>query len=125
MKKGISLSGGYDDTGTYTVTIKKRRGKLTLDEIEDAIRDAGIDYYGYYALLLNLNEGALEGPCYWYGDPPGDSVVLYRIEDGENCPVCQKVTPLLTYCPHCGEKLNVTALDIPSEGKENDYAQLT
>ena len=118
MKRGISLTGGYDDTGIYTVTIEKKRGKLTLDEIEDAIRDAGADYFSHYALLLNLNEGAMEGPGYWFEEAQGDRALLYRIEDGEKCPVCQKVTPLLTYCPYCGEKLSATALDVPTKEKE-------
>ena len=125
MKKGLSVTSDYDDAGFYAVTVEKKRGKLTLDDIVDAIRSSGSDLFGLYALVLNLNEWALEGPGNLFDEPPGDSQVLYRIDDGETCPVCHKMTPVLTYCPHCGEKLSVTALDMPAKEQEDNHAQLT
>lgn len=33
---------------------------------------------------------------------PGDAVVLYQLEEGEPCPVCNASLPPFQYCPTCG-----------------------
>ena len=33
---------------------------------------------------------------------PGDAVVLYELEEGEPCPVCNASLPPFQYCPTCG-----------------------
>lgn len=33
---------------------------------------------------------------------PGDAVVLYELEEGASCPVCNASLPLFQYCPTCG-----------------------
>lgn len=104
MKKGITIIGGYDHHDRSIVIITKRRGKLTLDEIEDALRyGAGNQYCGHYAILLNCSAATLGGSGYFDEDmPKGDEVSLYPLDEGETCPVCDSLTPPYNYCPVCG-----------------------
>lgn len=101
MKRGIRLE--YDSENGRLFVIKAK-GKLTLDEITDAILDARD--YGHYVIILNCNDTVRE--CAGWDDdyePKGDSCALYPIDEYEKCPVCDQVTPLLEYCPECGHKL--------------------
>ena len=45
MKRGIEVYTDYDEKGRLTHYVKKRKGKLTLDEIRDALREYEEDYY--------------------------------------------------------------------------------
>ena len=38
-KKGIETEPGYDKAGRWCITIRKKRGRLTLDEIRQAARE--------------------------------------------------------------------------------------
>lgn len=103
MKQGITIVGGYDRHDLNILTIKKRRGKLTLAEIEDALRySEGSLYCGHYVIFLNCSEATIGGDGYFDDEPQGDAVDLYPIEEGEFCPVCGKLTPPFNYCPTCG-----------------------
>lgn len=101
MKRGIRLE--YDsDRGCVYVT--KKKGKLTLDDITEAIMDA--QDYGHFAIILNCSMAAADGVGFWDEDEPeGDVCTLYPIDEYEKCPVCDQVTPLLEYCPECGARL--------------------
>lgn len=110
MKKGIKVefvSGDYvrptldsplvKMADTYVV--RKSKGKLTLDEIEDAMREV---LPGAYAIVLRCDEG--NGYDFSGEKPKGDVVELCSLEDGDVCPVCAQLLPP-QYCPECGADL--------------------
>lgn len=104
MKRGIEMSWVYDYKDRLALQIEKKRGKLTLDEIEDLLRyEDSQKWCGHYAILLNCSEATVDGGgLYLEEGQKGDVVALYKIEDGETCPVCGKYTPPFEYCPNCG-----------------------
>lgn len=83
-KKGIEVSAGWDKTGRWCLTIRKSRGRLTLDEVRQAARDHEWDYY---FLLIDAFHDEFDEQ---FGDspPPGDCAILYRTdlfyEEGEH-----------------------------------------
>lgn len=144
MKRGTEMTWICDDRGRPALQITKKRGKLTLDEIEDLLRyESGQRYCGYYAIILNCSEATVDGGgLYLEGEQKGDSIDLYQIEDGNTCPVCGKYTPPFEYCPSCGTAwkdmdLNVETLisamradaehaiksENPSQAQDNTLAQ--
>lgn len=75
MKRGIEVRSDYDRSGRWCLIIKKKKGKLSLDEIKECAREYEIDYY---LLVLDCfhDEEDIQ-----YGEPPkGDMVVLYRTD---------------------------------------------
>ena len=77
MKKGIEIWSDYDKAGFWTLHIKKQRGKLTLDEIEEACKEYGEDFY-----LLVIKAIDTENEQYYaVDDLDGDFVTLYRADD--------------------------------------------
>lgn len=110
MKKGTSAEWGYDLHDRMVLRITKRRGKLTLDEIEDILRyDRDPNHRelnGHYAIILNCSEETCGGNgLFEFGasDPPGDCVDLYPVNSMDDCPVCGSMLPPFEYCPNCGE----------------------
>lgn len=105
MKRGITIERSYDRHNVPCVIIRKKRGKLTLNEIEEILRyEDRQQWNGHYAILLNCSESTLEGNgCLELMDEPaGDEVYLYDFADVENCPVCAAALPPVEYCPTCG-----------------------
>lgn len=73
MKKCIEVWPDYDISGRWVLNIRKKRGKLTLDEILEAAMEYEQDLY-----LLPLNcmpDTWFDG---WDGGGDGDMVQLYR-----------------------------------------------
>lgn len=107
MKRGTTIQSSYDRYDRPCVRIGKKRGKLTLDEIEEILRYEDCQRWnGHYAILLNCSESTIGGNC-WPGMPEddrGDAVDLYEIADAGECPVCSAVFPPFEYCPSCGTK---------------------
>lgn len=105
MAKGVTVKWDYDIRGRMVLAVHKNRGKLTLSEIEEALRyENRGEFNGHYAILLNCSEATCGGSG--WGDevePKGDDVFLYPLEDGSDCPVCANLTPPFDYCPNCGE----------------------
>lgn len=104
MKRGTKIEWGYDRYDQPVLQIVKKRGKLTLAEIEDILRyENGQQWCGYYAIILNCSEATVDGgSLFLMPDDPGDAVDLYKLEEGEPCPVCEKAIPPFEYCPSCG-----------------------
>ena len=75
-KKGIETEPGYDKAGRWCITIRKKRGRLTLDEIRQAARECEWDYY---LLVIDAFHDDFDEQ---FGDspPPGDRAVLYRTD---------------------------------------------
>ena len=82
MKKGIEIWCDYDRTGVWCLRIKKKKGKLTLEEIRDAAMEYEEDFY---ALIIKAISDDMEP--YFDDIETGDYVTLYRATDflrGEN-----------------------------------------
>ena len=106
MKRGIKITREYEN-GFSGVCIQKSRGKLTLDEIQEALHYGGTNnqFCGRYVLLFNATENTIGGNGLWLEqEQKGDSVLLYELDESSDCPVCGKLTPPYEYCPNCGER---------------------
>lgn len=73
MKKGIEVWPDYDRTGRWVLNIEKKRGKLTLEDIEDAAKEYEEDVYLMVINCLDVCEGVQ-----YDEDPEGERVQLYR-----------------------------------------------
>lgn len=104
MKRGITITRECDCHGQPVVRITKRRGKLTLEEVSDLLLTEGWgEWHNHYAIVLNCSESALGGnDLFDFGEPKGDALDLYPLENFANCPVCGQMTPPFQYCPNCG-----------------------
>lgn len=76
-QKNIEVWQDYDRTGQWTLHIKKKRGKLTLDEITQACTDYEQDFY---MLVIRAMDAEI-GQYYDTNDLEGDYVTLYRADD--------------------------------------------
>ncbi len=76
MKRGISIHADHDREGERFLVVAKKKGKLTFDEIKDAVIEYGEE--DYYAMILRcLDE---DGSQYYDDDLPDDSVILYSAD---------------------------------------------
>ncbi len=100
MKKGTSVEFVWENH-MERYDIVKKKGRLTLEEIQEALEKEGTE--GYVAIILRVGD-LFDG---WSDESQieGDSVTCYPISEGENCPVCQKISTLHMYCPSCGNFL--------------------
>ena len=76
MKKGISCKPTYDCNGNWELIIRKDKGKLTLEDIQQAAMEWEQDYY-----FLTLKCLDTETSQYYDDNLAGDSVELYRATD--------------------------------------------
>lgn len=103
------LTAQWDEDvyGQSVLLIEKKRGKMNLDEIGDFLRySPGGMYQGHYVAIINATEATC-GVSGWMDDgkSQGDSVELYKVEEGEPCPVCRHEAPYFQWCPECGASL--------------------
>ena len=75
--KNIETGTDYDRTGQWQLHIKKKRGKLTLDEITEACMTYDQDFY---LLVIKALDGCMD-QYYETDDLDGDYVTLYRADD--------------------------------------------
>lgn len=103
MKRGITMTWRYDHQDKTMLQIVKKRGKLTLEEIQDLIRyENHQQFCGHYVIFLNCSEETLGGNGMYLEESKGDAVDLYEIEQEGTCPICGKYIPPFEYCPNCG-----------------------
>lgn len=84
MKRGITVERKYDHNDIPCIVIKKKRGKLALDEIQDILRFEDYQQWnGQYVLFLNCSEATLGGNGCWdlLDEPPGDKVMQMKNRD--------------------------------------------
>lgn len=79
------------------------KGKITYDELLEAINDSSVDLQGHVFTMSFVVDRERLGPVGWMddGEPEGDVWELWDVMDGEECPVCHKLVPP-QYCPQCG-----------------------
>ena len=106
MKQGITIERTCDLHDRPIVRITKRRGRLSVEEVDDLLRHEGFgEWWGHYAIVLNCTESTIGGNgLFDFDEPKGDTLDLYKIDEGEECPVCGQFTPPYVYCPNCGSK---------------------
>lgn len=118
MKRGTTIRRSYDLADRPCVRIEKKRGKLTLDEIEEILRyEDAQNWIGHYAILLNCSESTVGGVCWpnMAEDNQGDAVNLYEIADAGECPVCGAELPPFEYCPSCGTRWSDMDMNIEAK----------
>lgn len=97
-----------DIFGGSVLRVEKKRGKLNLEEVGDFLRYSKYgSLQGVYVAMINAQEPTCGGSG-WIDEveeSKGDMLDLYKVEAGEPCPVCAKVTPDFQYCPECGAPL--------------------
>lgn len=77
MSKNIEVWTEYDRAGIWTLCIRKKRGKLTLEEITWACMEYEEDFY----MLVICAMDQEIGQYYDTDDLEGDYVTLYRADD--------------------------------------------
>ena len=76
-KSNFEIWTDYDRQGLWTLNIKKKRGKLSLDEITEICIDFDQDFY-----LLVIKAMDFDTEQYYdVEDMNGDFVTLYRADD--------------------------------------------
>ena len=99
----LKFEWGNDLRGNSVLVARKSRGKISVSELQEAMgRDCR--YQGHWGIIFKANDDGYQG----WGDntePKGDVLELYRIGDGEDCPVCAAVFSGIEYCPHCGDAI--------------------
>lgn len=73
----IEVWSDYDRAGQWTLNIRKKRGRLTLEEIIETCTDYEQDFY---MLVLCAMDKDIE-QYYEVDDLKGDYVQLYRADD--------------------------------------------
>lgn len=76
-KKSIEVWSDYDKQSIWTLHIKKARGRLTLDEIQDACMEYEQDFY--LLVICAMDRDVIQ--YYETDDLQGDYVTLYRADD--------------------------------------------
>lgn len=74
MKKNIEIWSDYDRTGRWCLRMKKKRGRLTLDEIRDALRGYELDFYLIFVDAYHDEETQFDD------DMRGDFITIYRTD---------------------------------------------
>ena len=102
-----SLTWEWNDNQTGII-VRKRRGKITVDEIIRFINEQ--KQYNCFAGMLWVVMGRCMGEEYLYDgyaddDDPGDTLTIYLMGDDNRCPVCGELRKAVQYCPDCGRQL--------------------
>ena len=81
----------------------REKGKITYDELMEAINAVDVDLQGHIFTLSFVVDRERLMPIGWEfaEDPEGDVWELWDVVDGDPCPVCGKLSPP-QYCPECG-----------------------
>ena len=77
MSNNIEVWPDYDPAGVWTLCIRKKRGKLSLDEIAEVCTEYEQDFY--MLVIKAMDEDV--GQYYDTDDLDGDYVTLYRAGD--------------------------------------------
>lgn len=104
----IEAMWDYDMYDNSILVLEKKRGKLSLSEVGDFLRyEKSGSFQGNYVLIVRAGEATCGGSG-WMDEeePKGDQWVLYKVEQGEPCPVCSRMAPSIQWCESCGEPLN-------------------
>lgn len=77
MKRGVEVYSDYDRDNRWRLIIKKKKGKLSLDEIKEAAKEYE---YDYYLLVLDCYHDEDNDDNPFCEPPKGDMAILYRTD---------------------------------------------
>lgn len=101
----LSLQWDYDIAGNLVLLARKKRGKITVQELTEQLGRDDRFYGMFYGIIINANGDG--GQCTgWIGEEEqkGDVLELYAMSDREDCPFCGRMIMQET-CPECGAYL--------------------
>lgn len=106
MAVKLNIEWSEDIYGKSILLVSKKRGKLSVEEVGDALR-YNQHLQGNYIMFIQAGEVTCEGSG-WIDEleNKGDTWELYKLEEYEKCPVCNHELPTRQYCPECGHPLN-------------------
>lgn len=94
----LTHSWDTDIFGRDALKVEKKRGKITIEELEDYLRyDARNVQDRQWVMVLNCTESTCGGSG-WMDEKenPGDTVLLYEYDT--ECPLCGKDKTILDLC---------------------------
>ena len=77
MKRGIEIWPDYDRNGIWCLKVKKKKGKLSVEELREAAKEYD---GGYYFLLMNCTYD--DEPQFEENDQ-GDFAIIYSTDNWE------------------------------------------
>jgi hypothetical protein len=101
---GLSLE--WKNMERNVITVKKARGKITLEELLEFFHEPKqINCFdGKIVMFMFRVNGDADLYPYGWEEQKGDMQDLLILEDEGSCPICgQKM--FVQYCPECGKKL--------------------
>lgn len=100
--RGINVEYNYNK-GDNFYTVTKSRGRLTLDEVQEALSEKGLE--GYAMMGFHVGRDLDSG---WVLDEPKGDAIDVAITDGwGDCPFCKRLLPPLVWCPKCDHKMKL------------------
>ena len=99
----VKLEQAYDLHGRRMIRATKKRGKISVAEIQDAMRDKRIE--GVFCIIFGAGYDGYQWDAY-DEDDGGDVVDIQIVEEECTCPICGRDEPITRYCPNCGEFVN-------------------
>lgn len=98
----VKLEQTYDCHGRFMIRATKKRGKISVAEIQDAMRNQRIE--GVFCIIFGAGCDGFQ----WsdYDDEVGDVVDIQIVEADCTCPICGRDEPITRYCPTCGDFIN-------------------
>lgn len=76
MKKTINIHCDVDASGRLFYRLTKQKGRLSLDEITEAMSEYEI---GWYAVIIHCTDDGYQG--FMDGEKEGDAVELYPADE--------------------------------------------
>lgn len=77
LKNNVEVWTDYDPQGQWRLNIRKKRGKLTLEDIKQTCMEWEQDFYMLVICAMDIEIGQY----YEVDDLEGDYVQLYRADD--------------------------------------------
>ena len=99
----VKLENACDLRGRCIIRATKKRGKISVAEIQDAMRDESIE--GVFCIIFGAGYDGYQWDAY-DEDDGGDVVDIQIVEEECTCPICGRDEPITRYCPTCGDFVN-------------------
>lgn len=102
----MSLSLEWKDMDRNILTVRKSRGKITLEELTEFFHEHNQvnAFDGKIVMFMFRVNGDADLYPFGWEDQKGDAQDLYILEDEGSCPICSQKM-FVQYCPECGKKL--------------------
>ena len=100
------LTYDWTDLEKNIITIRKARGKITMQELVEFMHEPKQvnAFEGKLVIFMFRVNGEADLYPFGWDDDPGDTQDMMIIEDETRCPICNQKM-FVQYCPECGKKL--------------------